>query len=115
MSKKRRARNKTQSNEFASNRQGFVTAVAWYQADQWQQLLDVSSDRDKLEDRYEEWLASATKMVAELKGMGVDVDLMDVDIDELVRWRKVKGKKVDGPARSHYVAEKLREKHRTTQ
>ncbi len=75
----------------------------------------MSADKDRLEDSYEEWLASATGVVEELKRLGVDIELIEVDIDELVRWCRAKGKSIDGSARSGYVAEKLRQKRQAGQ
>jgi hypothetical protein len=37
---------------------------AWYRKEQWDLLLAVSSDRDCLEQTYEEWLVAARKHFA---------------------------------------------------
>ena len=36
-----------------------VMGVAWYRRDQWDRLLDISSDHAELENTYEEWKAVA--------------------------------------------------------
>jgi len=87
------------------------TGLAWYKPDQWRQLREVSSDN--LEERYEDWLATATKLLRDLKEKGVEPDLIEVDIDDLVIWCAAKGQKIDASARSTYVSEKLREKYET--
>src|SRR5712691_4703559 len=38
-----------------------VTGVAWYRRDQWSRLRELASDRDKLDDSYDQWLAGAQK------------------------------------------------------
>ena len=41
-------------------------ALAWYRQDQWQLLLDYSTDSDRLERTYQEWLEHAEKKVNEM-------------------------------------------------
>ena len=36
-----------------------VMGVVWYRRDQWDRLLEISSDRSELENTHEEWKAVA--------------------------------------------------------
>lgn len=36
-----------------------VMGVVWYRRDQWDRLLEISSDRAEFEDTYDEWKAVA--------------------------------------------------------
>ena len=38
-----------------------VVGFAWYKEEQWQRLREVCPDRDKLEERYEDWRRTATQ------------------------------------------------------
>jgi hypothetical protein len=83
--------------------------VAWYEPDQWQQLLAVSVDRDKLEETYAEWVQDAEKVIKELRRQGVQVVKVRVKIDELVAWCQRQNISVNGEARSQYAAYKLQQ------
>ncbi len=78
-------------------------ALAWYRQDQWQLLLDYSTDSDKLERTYQEWLEHAEEQVNELRNDGHNVVKIDVDIEELKKWCEGSDKPVDGYTRSEYA------------
>lgn len=88
-----------------------VTGVAWYRRDQWSPLREVASDRDKLDDSYEEWLAGVQKTLLEMAVAGVRARRVDVDIDALVRWCQAEGRPIDSAARAAFVAMQLRRAH----
>jgi len=87
---------------------GMVSGVAWYRAEQWPRLLEVSVDRSDLERTYDEWQAMATKGLAELARAGVWARKIDVDVDEMVEWCRTEGRPVDGAARAAFVALKVK-------
>ncbi len=58
-------------------------ALAWYRQDQWQLLLDYSTDSDKLERTYQEWLEQAEKKENELRKDGLNVEKTDIDVEKL--------------------------------
>ena len=39
---------------------------AWYRREQWNRLLEVSIDRDELEDNYDDWLRTAEETLKKL-------------------------------------------------
>ena len=86
-----------------------VSGVAWYRAEQWPRLLEVSVDRSELERTYDEWQAIATKGLADLARAGVWARKVDVDVDELVEWCRSEGRAVDGAARAAFAVLKLRQ------
>jgi hypothetical protein len=47
-----------------------VMGVAWYRRDQWDRLLEISSDRTELEDTYDEWKAVAEENLRSLAKHG---------------------------------------------
>lgn len=83
--------------------------VAWYKPDQWQKLLAVSVDRDKLEETYDEWMLEAERVIKELRRQGLYIVKVDVNIEELVAWCQKKKIPVNGEARSMYAAHKLQQ------
>jgi hypothetical protein len=89
---------------------GTVIGVAWYRAEQWDRLREISVDRDKLEETYEEWLASAEEALRQIRRSGKYAEKVAVDVGELLAWCRARNLDVDGKARAQYVAEMLRQR-----
>ena len=85
-----------------------VTGVAWYRREDWSLLREIASDRTKLDDSYEAWLAGAQKTLLDLAVAGVAARRVSVDVEALVRWCRAEGRPVDSAARAAFVADQLR-------
>lgn len=85
-----------------------IIGVAWYSRQDWVRLRAVASDRTKLDDSYEEWLAGAEKALRGLAKAGADPRRVNVDVEALVEWCQAEGRPVDSAARATYVANQLR-------
>ncbi|MGH9948955.1 MAG: hypothetical protein ACRD6X_17415 [Pyrinomonadaceae bacterium] len=87
--------------------QNAVIGVGWYRAEQWQRLLEISEDRNNLEETHEAWFAVAEKTIktAELSPRARKVD---IDVEDLLSWCNARGFDVNSTARAQYVADKLR-------
>jgi hypothetical protein len=81
-----------------------VAGVAWYRPEQWARLVEICADADELDDSYEDWFRNATARFAQLTAAGWTLKRVDVDVEELLRWCVVRGRLVDGQARSAYAA-----------
>jgi hypothetical protein len=88
-----------------------VTGCAWYRAEQWERLREISADRDKLEESYEEWVTRAEESLQEMRGVGIDAEKVLIDVEKLLAWCQAQGCDVDGEARAQYAAEMTRERH----
>lgn len=89
-----------------------LLGIAWYRAEQWSDLLAAVSDRPALEDRHEDWLATAEKTFDEMARAGSRVERVEVDVTELVAWCRARQAPLDARARSRFVSEKLQARHR---
>jgi hypothetical protein len=85
-----------------------ATGIAWYRRDQWARLRELAADADKLDEAYEDWLAGAQKTIVQMTAAGVHVRRVDIDLDELVRWCRYEGRRLDSAARAAFAAERLR-------
>jgi hypothetical protein len=81
--------------------------IAWYREDQWPLLLKVSSDANRLEKTYGEWVAHASARYDELLKKGAPVEKIPVDVSDMAAWCRELGRQVDGPGRSAYVVYRL--------
>jgi hypothetical protein len=86
-----------------------ATGVAWYRPEQWDRLLEISSDRAELEDTYDEWNAVAEENLRMLTQHGYTLRKVEIDLEELLIWCNLQNRPVDGNARSEFTAVKLRE------
>jgi hypothetical protein len=93
-------------------RPGMVVGVAWYREADWPRVKELFPDADELHDSYAEWLQSAEDAIKQIKRTGVAAEPFVVDIGDFLGWCLVHGRKRDAEARSEYVAQKLRLKHR---
>jgi len=85
-----------------------VTGCAWYRAEQWERLREVSVDGEDLEETYAEWVASAEESLRKMRQVGIYAEKIEVDVEELLAWCRAQGREVDGAARAAYAAEMLR-------
>ena len=85
-------------------------SIAWYKPEQWSRLLDISADRDDLEQTYGEWQLQAEKALADLAKRGGYPEKVVVDTEELLAWCNERGLPVNGESRSRYAAWLLKEK-----
>jgi hypothetical protein len=78
-------------------------ALAWYRQDQWQLLLDYSTDSDRLERTYQEWLEHVEKKMNEMGKEGINVVKIDINIEDMKKWCERHDKPIDGYTRSEYT------------
>lgn len=109
MSKRKKRKRKT--DETVKSRIG----VAWYRREQWDRLLQIASDRDELEDTYDEWVTMAERRLKELGQHGYMLRKVDIDVEELLSWCNSQNRPVDGAARTEFVILKLREQDEPSQ
>jgi hypothetical protein len=81
--------------------------VAWYFPDEWERLRAVASDRDVLEDSYEEWATVYKDGIKRLKAAGMRPLRVDVHLDAFLAWCERSGRQPDGAARSAYAVDVL--------
>ena len=86
-----------------------VMGVAWYRRDQWNRLLEISSDRVELEDTYDEWKTVAEENLGNLAKHGYKLRKVEIDVEELLIWCNLQNRDVDGDARTEFTLVKLRE------
>jgi hypothetical protein len=87
---------------------GRKVGLAWYRADQWEQLRDVSADKAQLEERFSEWLAHAEAKLKELRALDINVLAVPVDVGDLISWCRERARPVNEDSRSAYTLEKLK-------
>jgi hypothetical protein len=80
--------------------------IAYYEKKDWDFLLSVISDREKMHDTWEDWFKDFIKLKAGLTAEGLEVRAVTIDINDLVNYCVQRKIKIDGAARSQYVQTK---------
>jgi hypothetical protein len=70
--------------------------------------MEVSTDGGSLGKDHASWLAQAEQDFKGLKGIGVTIRKILVDVDDLTAWCLRNRRPVDADARTAYVADQLR-------
>ena len=80
--------------------------LAYYRKKDWKRLINSIDDRESMHDTWKEWHKSYLKTKDKLIKQGFDVKEIEVNLDELAEYCKLRGVKNDGRARSQFVSEK---------
>jgi hypothetical protein len=84
-----------------------IVGIAWFRSGQWERLREVSADRIQLETNYDDWVRHAEKTLFDLHTNGLKVVRVDIDVDDLLSWCKIKHFPINSESRSKYAAEML--------
>jgi hypothetical protein len=103
-----RRKRSTKSTASAGTSLRGVRGLAWFTPEQWPRLMEVSPDGGSLGKDHASWLAQAEQDFKRLKGIGVTIRKILVDVDDLTAWCRGNRRPVDADARTLYVAEQLR-------
>ncbi len=88
-----------------------IYGIAWFQPEQWNRLLEISVDRNQLEDTHEEWKAHANKTIHDLRAEGKKIKKVGFDLEEFLYWCNSNYKESNSSARAEYVAFLMKRKH----
>jgi hypothetical protein len=86
--------------------------IAWYKRDQWQLLLDIAEDKDKLPLTWEKWREITLNLIKGYKERGLDVKKVKIDIEDLIKYCKKNNLPNTAQTRSHYIAEIISESNK---
>jgi hypothetical protein len=84
--------------------------IAWFRPEQWSRLLEISEDREDLEETFAEWEVLAEEKLRDLRAQGVNAQKITIDLEKLLAWCKSRGLSLNASARSQYVADLLRKR-----
>ncbi len=80
--------------------------LAYYRKKDWKRFVKIIDDRESMHDTWIEWHKAFLKAKRDLISQGFEVEDIEVDLDELTNYCKMRGIKNDGKARSQFVQTK---------
>jgi len=78
--------------------------MAFIEKKDWERFLEIIDDRATQYDKWEKWHEAYLKGKTKLIKEGFNVNDFHVDLDELINYCKKQQIKIDGKARSKFVA-----------
>jgi hypothetical protein len=88
-----------------------VIGIGFYRREQWPLLLETAADAHILEKTYDEWLEVLDSSIEKIRSYGIEPELVDVDVNELLDFCKRQGLQNNARTRSGFIAELVRKKN----
>jgi hypothetical protein len=89
-----------------------TVGIGFYRREQWQRLRDTASDAHVLEPAYDDWLDVLDSSVEKIRTHGLEPELVDVDVEDLLAFCRKEGLHNSAEARAKFVARKAAEQSR---
>ncbi len=86
-----------------------VVGIGFYKREQWQRLRDTASDAHILESSYDDWLDVLDASIAKIQAHGLEPELVEVDVEDLLTFCKKKGLPNTADTRAKFISEKAKE------
>ncbi len=87
-----------------------IVGIGFYRREQWPLLVESAVDSHVLERTYDEWLDVVDASIEKIKAHGIEPELVNVDIEELLSFCSNEGLQNDASARSKFIAKKFGER-----
>jgi len=80
--------------------------LAYYRKKDWEKFIRMIDDRQSMHDNWNDWHKAFIKTKSDLISQGFEVTDIEIDLNELTNYCKLRGIKNDGKARSQFVQTK---------
>jgi len=81
-----------------------VLGIGFYRREQWPLLLDTAADSHLLEKTYDDWMEVLDSSIEKIRANGLEPELVDVDVEELLAFCKEHGLQNNGSARARFIS-----------
>jgi hypothetical protein len=87
----------------------YNVGISTYLKEDYNEILQISEDRDNMDGTWDEWKVNKDRAVSELRSLGTVVIDIIVRPDDIMKFCLEKGVPINGDSRAHYVQEKVRD------
>lgn len=81
-----------------------VLGIGFYRSEQWPLLLKTAADSHILEKTYDEWMEVLDSSIEKIRANGLEPELVEVDVEELLAFCKKEGLPNNASTRSRFIA-----------
>ncbi len=81
-----------------------VLGIGFYRREQWPLLVESAVDSHLLEKTYDDWMAVLDSSIEKIRASGLEPELVEVDVEELLAFCKEEGIPNNAAARSRFIA-----------
>ncbi len=81
-----------------------VLGIGFYRSDQWPLLLKTAADSHILEKTYDEWLEVLDSSIGKIRANGLEPQLVEVDVEELLAFCKKEGLPNNASTRARFIS-----------
>ncbi len=87
------------------NHQPIIQAVVWYKEEEWDELMAMFPDRDRMPKTFNDWLVRAEEMVKKVQAGGDVAVKIFIDPVTFPQWCEKHNKELDAAARTEMAIE----------
>jgi len=84
-----------------------MIGVGEYLKEDYQEIYNISDDKENLDKTWEEWKANKSRTLKEFKKMGIQTIDIIVTPREIVNYCRKNGFNINGESRSRFIQSKL--------
>ena len=81
-----------------------VLGIGFYRREQWPLLIEAAVDSHLLEKTYDDWMAVLDSSIEKIRATGLEPELVDLDVEELLAFCKEEGLPNNAATRSRFIA-----------
>ncbi len=81
-----------------------VLGIGFYRREQWPLLLETAVDSHLLEKTYDDWMTVLDSSIENIRATGLEPELVDIDVEELLAFCKKEGLPNNAAARSRFIS-----------
>lgn len=81
-----------------------VLGIGFYRREQWPLLIETAVDSQLLEKTYDEWMAVLDSSIEKIRASGLEPELVDIDVEELLVFCKEEGLPNNAATRSRFIS-----------
>lgn len=80
-----------------------VLGIGFYRREQWPLLIQTAVDSHLLEKTYDDWMAVLDSSIEKIRATGLEPELVDIDVEELLAFCKEEGLPNNVVTRSRFI------------
>ncbi len=81
-----------------------VLGIGFYRREQWPLLIETAIDSQLIEKTYDEWMEVLDSSIEKIRAAGLEPQLVDVDVEELLSFCRKEGLPNNAAARSKFIS-----------